>query len=116
MKEGNILKRIQVALSNIGARVFRNQVGRYLLVDGRYLQSGLVKGSSDLVGWHSVTITPAMVGRKIAVFVACEVKGPKTAVTPEQYIFIENVKRAGGIAFIARSPEEAVTELQNFHP
>ena len=116
MKETNILRRIQIALTEIGVRVFRNQVGRYQLIDGRYLQSGLVKGASDLVGWTSVTITPEMIGRRVAVFTGIEVKGPKGQVTAEQHVFLENVRQAGGIAVVARSEEEAVVKVREYRP
>lgn len=116
MKEANILVRIRIALSEMGVRVFRNQVGRYMLSDGRYLQSGLVKGASDLIGWTSITITPEMIGRKVAVFTAVEVKGPKGQVTADQHIFLDNVRQAGGIAVVAHSEAEAVVKVREYSP
>ena len=116
MKEANILVRIRIALSEMGVRLFRNQAGRYLLSDGRYLQSGLVKGASDLIGWTSIRITPQMVGRKVAVFTSVEVKGPKGKVTADQHVFLQNVRDAGGIAVVARSEEEAVVKVREYSP
>ena len=68
-----------------------------------------VKGASDLNGWTSVTITPDMVGRRIAVFTAIEVKrseGGRTSA--EQRHYCDRVRRAGGISGIVSSPEAAV--------
>ena len=88
-------------------RIFRNQVGTYRLEDGRVITSGLCKGSADLVGWQSVTITPEMVGQQVAVFLSVEVKGERTRVTPEQQNWAAFVKKCGGKAVIARSLEQA---------
>jgi hypothetical protein len=67
---------------------------------------GLCKGSSDLIGWRSTTITPEMVGQQLAVFTAIEVKDRGTP-TPEQLHFIAQVQAAGGLAGVARSVDEA---------
>lgn len=112
MAETTILRRIQVALSNAGARLFRNQVGTYQLMDGRWISSGLVQGSSDLIGWQTREITPKMVGRRLALFVAVEIKTPRGRLTEEQKTFIAAVRDAGGLAFVASSPDEALAQLQ----
>ena len=95
-----------------GSKVLRLPGGKVVIQDARPVNFGLVKGGSDLIGWKSVTITPDMVGRQIAVFTAVEVKGPKTKITPEQTNFIDRVLSAGGLAGIARSPAEAL-EITN---
>jgi len=106
-KETNILKRIQIRASELGARLFRNQVGSYRLADGRFISSGLCKGSSDLIGWTPIIITADMVGKPVAVFTAIEVKAPKGRVQDNQVKFIDQVVLAGGYAGIARSNEDA---------
>jgi hypothetical protein len=88
-------------------RIFRNQVGTYRLEDGRVITSGLCKGSADLVGWQTVTITQDMVGKQAAVFLSVEVKGERTRVTPEQENWAAFVKKCGGKAVIARSLQDA---------
>jgi len=54
-------QQIRLALgTNPEARIFRNQVGS--LPDprtGRLVTFGLAKGSADLIGWRTVTITQA---------------------------------------------------------
>ena len=124
--EQNVQKLIMLAASKAGAKVFRNNVamawvgvsrrlsdGSMHIQNPRPLEAGLCVGSSDLIGWKSVTITPDMIGKTLAVFVAIEVKAG-TKPSPEQLTFIENVRRAGGIAGIARSPEEAVALITQY--
>jgi hypothetical protein len=94
------------------ARIFRNQVGS--LPDprtGRLVTFGLAKGSADLIGWRTITVTPAMVGTRLAIFTSIEVKTPTGRVRPEQRAWLEAVQRAGGIAIIARSVPDAVLAL-----
>jgi hypothetical protein len=77
------------------------------LKNPRRMEFGLTKGACDLIGWKTVTITSDMVGKQIAQFIGIEVKTPVGRLQPGQGIFIGNVNEAGGIAGIARSPEEA---------
>ena len=111
--ETSIMKAVQVALSQAGARVFRNNIGALQDRSGRWIQYGLCPGSSDLIGWRSVTVTEAMVGAKAALFVACEVKsqGPRAKATPEQISFLSAVTAAGGIAILADSVDGALAQL-----
>lgn len=122
MSEINAMRRILLALGGRpNTRLFRNNVGmgwagrvikrtqnNITLTDYRPLHAGLVKGSSDLIGWNTVEITPDMVGRRIAVFTAIEVKaGPRSRRTPEQVAFIEAVNTFGGIAGVVTNEDEA---------
>lgn len=111
MSEMAVLRRILEACARGEVRLFRNQVGQYELKDGRILRSGLCKGSSDLIGYRSVVVTPEMVGQRLAVFVALEVKD-KGRLTAEQAQFLEVVRRAGGIAAEVRSVEDAERSLR----
>lgn len=93
-EESNIQQRCRIMASKCGARVFRNNRGLFLTIDAlsiikdaavqfgvkgvldvlrsgrlRKVRAGLeVPGSSDLIGWHTVTITPDMVGKRVAIF------------------------------------------------
>ena len=69
---------------------------------------GLQPGSSDLIGWRTVTITPEMVGQQVAVFTSIEVKTPTGRLRPEQKLWLSAVQAAGGIAGVARSVEDAL--------
>ena len=111
-KETPIVKRIQIEASKVGARLFRNNNGALQNNRGEWITYGLGKGTADLVGWLPVNITPEMVGSVMAVFVACEVKTETGKLTEEQKNFIDVINRAGGIAFMARSDQEAVANLR----
>jgi hypothetical protein len=111
--ETTLQQQIRLAVgTNPDARVFRNQVGS--LPDprtGRLVTFGLARGSADLIGWRSITVTPAMVGTRLAVFTSIEVKTPTGRIRPEQQAWLEAVQQAGGIAIIARSVPDAELAL-----
>jgi hypothetical protein len=96
---------------NLPANVtmFRNNVGSMIDPYGRKVDFGLCKGSSDLIGWTELEITPDMVGQKVAVFTAIEVKreGWKPSGKREmehyqqQQNFIFSVNKSGGLAGFA---------------
>ena len=114
MNETDIVKEIQVGLGKLrSVRLFRNNVGLYRNPNGQVVRFGLCTGSSDLVGWTTVKITPQMIGRDVAIFTCCEVKKPKEKPTPEQEAFISVVQSAGGIAFVAHSLDEAENKMMN---
>jgi len=107
--ETEIQQRIRLALGTTPhLRLFRNQVGQ--LPDprtGRPVQFGLARGSSDLIGWRTVTVTPDMVGTRLAVFTSIEVKTSTGRLTPQQHAWLGTVRNAGGIAGVARSVRDA---------
>lgn len=111
-RETNILNRVMLALSNGPMRLFRNHVGGGYVsrvpVDGAVWHTfGLMEGSGDIIGWKSVTITPEMVGRRVAVFVSIEVKTETGRMRANQERWLAMVRKDGGIAGVARSVEEA---------
>ena len=107
--ETTLQQQIRLALgTNPDVRAFRNQVGS--LPDprtGRLVTFGLARGSADLIGWRTITVTQAMVGTRLAIFTSIEVKTPTGRVRPEQQAWLETVQQAGGIAIIARSVPDA---------
>ncbi len=113
MSEKHIQTEIMLAVSQSGATVFRNNCGVAVYPDGSRVKYGVCNpGGSDLIGWRTVKVTPDMVGKPVALFLALEVKAKhnRTA-TDDQKRFIENVRRAGGLAGIVRSAEEAIALL-----
>ena len=95
-------------------RLFRNQVGS--LPDprtGRLVTFGLARGSADLIGWRTITVTPDMVGTQLAVFTSIEVKTPTGRIRPEQQAWLETVQGAGGIAGVARSVTDALGIIED---
>lgn len=63
---------------------------------------GLPKGFSDLFGLESIVVTKDMVGKRIAVFKAIEVKTGDIKVTDKQKAFGNMVKKLGGIFEVIR--------------
>ena len=107
VSEQTIQQRIRLACSRGPVRLWRNNTGRLRDERGQLVTFGLCPGSSDLIGFRSLVITPEMVGQTVAVFAAVEVKSPTGRPTPEQTAFIDHVRAAGGLAGIARSVEDA---------
>ena len=111
--------------SRTDVRLFRNTCGtgwsgqtvshvgdRVTLANARFIRYGLTPGSADLIGWQVVTVTPEMVGSKLAVFASIEVKAHATGrLTPEQDNWRRVVSSAGGAAGVARSVAEAAAIL-----
>lgn len=102
------MQRIRLALRT---PLFRNLVGRFQTRDGGWVNAGLGKGSSDLIGWTPVIVTKEMVGRRVAIFTAIEVKMPGAYTNPkrllEQWAFLAAVRKDGGFSGLADSPEKA---------
>ncbi len=112
MNETSLVKKIQVRFSKLGARIFRNNVGMLEDKNGTKVRYGLCTGSSDLIGWKDMIVTPEMVGRRVAVFVSVEVKSEKGQLRVEQYHWLKTVENAGGIAMMVKSEDEAAEKLQ----
>lgn len=115
-------------LSNIlpSVRLFRNNIGKVwtgvvissnnnqvILSNPRPFHAGLIKGSSDLIGWNSIEITEEMVGARVAVFTAVEIKTKGVKTTEEQSRFINAVNNAGGIAGIVYNENEALRLIKD---
>ena len=107
--ETTLQQQIRLALgTRPDLRLFRNNTGT--LPDprtGRPVQFGLARGSADLIGLRTVTITPDMVGQQVAVFTSIEVNTPQGRATPAQQNWLHMVRSLGGIAGIARSIQDA---------
>ena len=101
MRESDLSRAIQVALSQEGARVFRNETGSYKAPNNQWIFYGLCVGSSDLIGWTAH-------GK----FLAIEVKMKKKKPTEKQRLFIDVVNKSGGIGFVANSIESAVEQYR----
>ena len=104
--EAYVQNKIRLAVGSGDVRLFRNNTGALLDMQGRLVKFGLCKGSSDLIGFRSITITPDMVGQKIAVFSAIEVRD-KGKATVEQKNFINIINNAGGYAGVAKNVNDA---------
>lgn len=118
-EETSLQRHIQLALSDVNTRVFRNNVGfawqgsnfrieNRRLVEGaaRPVTYGLAEGSSDLIVPHSIAITPAMVGMRVLVFGAIETKVTGSP-TRQQLQFLKVITDLGGLGGVARNVEQA---------
>jgi hypothetical protein len=102
--EQTIQQHIRLACSKGDCRLFRNNTGTLRDANGRPVQFGLCKGSADLIGWTTRTVTPEMVGQQVAIFTSIEVKTLTGRIRPEQKTWLDAaVQAAGGIAAVARS-------------
>jgi hypothetical protein len=132
VSEITLVKLMMLSASENGARVFRNNVGMgwapagsgsnivrtrvakkvtlypgdVLVRKARPLHAGLVKGSSDLIGWKPLIISEKMVGEPIAQFVAAEVKTERGVMRDGQQEFIDLVNLHGGRAAVVRSIDD----------
>lgn len=124
MTESELQREIMKAVAPLGARLFRNNVakgwigasvgptshdqflfvraGSVIIADARRLHSGLVVGSSDLIGWSSTGL-----------FTALEIKSARGKLTEEQEDFLAQVQEADGIGLCARSVEDVLEVLRN---
>lgn len=136
--EQTILKKFLLEFSRLGSRFFRCntgqawsggpiwrakrtgphqlQKGSIVIENPRPFKTGWPKGTSDLIGFSSITIQQDMVGKTVAVFTAIEVKSSKRIkVTKEQHAFVRMVNDKGGIATIAYDLDDYLKALQNFN-
>ena len=112
--ETKIQQEIRLALGQRSdLRLFRNETGK--LPDprtGRWVQFGLAKGSSDLIGFKTVKITPEMIGQEVAQFVSIEIKTERGKLTDLQQNWLQKVKSSGGIVGVARTVKDALQILK----
>ena len=69
-------------------------------IGGRFVRFGW-PGCPDVLG-------QLMDGRLLG----CEVKGPAGKLRPEQAVFLDRIRAAGGVAFMARDCHDVLHELQ----
>lgn len=84
--------------------------GSILIRDPRPFSTGLPAGFADTFGVTPVVVTPDMVGQIVGIFHAIEYKTPRpgSKASELQTNFLNAIRRNGGFAGIARTPQEAV--------
>ena len=101
MTEHDIQNDIRIKLSELGYCVFRINVGRFKTEDGRWFDTGLPKGFSDLM---------AVKDGKVYFL---EVKTDKGKASKEQLNFLAVMRdRYGCVTAIVRSVEDAVNAVK----
>ena len=112
MNETSIQNKIRLAVSRHGgALALRNNTGLFKTFDGRTVQAGMGKGTSDLIGIVSHVVTPADIGRTVGVFLAMEVKTDIGRARIEQSAFLTRIADLGGLGGIVRSDDDAISLL-----
>ena len=99
-EEGKLQQKIMVECSKVAA-LFRVPAGVYKTEHGQYVRVA-VKGFPDLCGFR----------RSDGKAVYIEVKTTTGRIRPEQQHFIDVARRAGALAGIARSVEEAMEVIK----
>ena len=97
MKEIDVQNNIRLAL-NPYAVIFRGNVGKVRMADGRFFDTGLPKGFTDLFGYRKSD------GKMIFI----EVKNEKGKLRKDQEHFINVMKKYPVIVGVCRSADEAI--------
>ena len=98
MTETDLMHEIMLAVSKLGHPIFRVNVGKVKMSDGRWFDTGLPKGHSDLYGIEKGT------GRCFYI----EVKVAPNKPTPEQIQFLAAMRKIGAMGCVAYSVGEAL--------
>ena len=118
ISEAVIQQSIQLEAPKMGVTLMRNNNVAFKDESGRMVRAGLGNvspnqpfKSSDLIGWTEIVVTPEMVGQRIAIFTAIEVKSEKWKCSNDererlQNNFIKWVRFRGGIAAMINSVDE----------
>lgn len=91
------MNEIRAALSAAGCITFRINVGKGYTPDGRYFDTGVPVGFSDIFGFRCSD------GK--AFFI--EVKTKTGRISPKQKVFLDAMRTSGAIAGVCRSVEDA---------
>ena len=100
-EEHKIQNEIRLALADY-CILFRMNVGTGYTTDGRYFNTGVPKGFSDLFGFRKFD------GRIVFI----EVKTAKGKPSAEQVKFLEVMRKSGAIAGVCRSADDAIKLIQ----
>jgi hypothetical protein len=118
--ESRVVSMVRLRAAALGRRLWRNNVGQLLDANGRPVRYGLANESKalnarlksgDLIGFETITITPDMVGQRVARFLSVECKAegwkynPKDEHEAAQMRWANMVNEAGGRAIFATGPE-----------
>lgn len=92
--------------------VFHLKRGDMVITNPMRIRYGLLKGSSDFIGWTPVVITPDMVGQELAVFTSVEIKVEKDRLSKEQRSWNKAARKAGGIVEVWHGKNDEIEILK----
>lgn len=116
--EDSIMEEHPYMFKNVGGyaiicnpqNVVRLKDGSYLIKKGFPMKNiSLQKGSSDMIGWESVTITQDMVGKKVAIFQSIEIKTKNDRLSTFQKNWNKVVEKAGGLVAVWKENKDGKT-------
>jgi hypothetical protein len=93
----------------------RREGNKVIIENPRRLNTGLPSGFPDLFGFRTITITPDMVGQRIAVFCGLEIKTKLGRVRDDQMAMLKYLQECNCRAGIARSTSDAEEILSGKH-
>lgn len=96
MTETDLMNLIRIEVSKAGHKIFRTNVGKIKMADGRWFDTGLPKGHSDLYGF-----------RKDGRIFYIEVKVRPNKPTYEQLQFLDAMRKAGALGGVAYNISDA---------
>ncbi|QPB08660.1 endonuclease [Burkholderia phage Mica] len=106
-----MLFRANVGRAWTGSDFIRLPNGDMLIKNPRPFDTGLPPGFGDLFGLATRIITAEMIGQKVGVYVAADVKTSTGRVTPKQAAYLRAVNDNGGCADVWRSPADALATV-----
>lgn len=108
-----IKNKILLALGRVAGVFWNHPTGTARAYDApeRVIKYGL-PGSPDIIGVTPITVTAEMVGRKIGVAIGVEVKTATGRQREQQKKFQSAFTDAGGVYILARSVDDAITQLE----
>lgn len=128
MKEQSIQAETMVSLSQHGHYCLRVNSGEFwggkmIGHDGLHVMlehptriHGAPPGTSDLIGCITRTITPEMVGRRIAQLFCIEMKRPGDKPEKHQERYLAMMRSRGALAGVATSADSALKILEGSEP
>jgi hypothetical protein len=105
-----LLFRVNVGQAWTGSRVDKLPGGRVLIHDARPFTTGVPPGFGDTFGLATRIITGDMIGQKVGVYIAGEVKAG-ARVTDKQANYLRAVNDNGGAADVWRSVSDALATV-----
>jgi hypothetical protein len=114
MLESKLYTPIIMKATVLGCRLLRNNVGCLKNERGQWVRFGVANpGGSDLLGVLPCVVTKEMVGLKVGILLAVEVKPERNnRLSRHQKSFLDFVSMMGGIALKAIGPEDFEAQIK----
>lgn len=113
-RDTDLKSRVMLMLQEQGYVLFRNNTGKANVARAgqppRWVRYGLIKGSSDLIGYLGAWTGDG----PRSIFTAVECKSVNDRLTPEQKTFLRNVRESGGIAMIAKEQKDGSIKMEDY--